>query len=388
VAFLVTGPGRIYYRLDGVEGRPVLVLSHSLGLDHGMWDPQMSALLSRFRVLRYDSRGHGASDAPEGDYTIEQLGRDALALMDGLGLDRVAWCGLSLGGMVGLWLAVHAPDRLSQLILANTTARIADPPGMEARRALVLAKGMPAVVDSVMARFFAPALLDANPPRVASARHTVLATNPIGYAGCCAAVRDHDQRAGLARIRTPTLVIGGDADVSMPWESHGAKLAAGIAGAQAVRLPTAHVANLGLPQAFGRAVLEFLTPAVDPVESGLAVRREALGAAHVDRALVSASELTRDFQQLITRFAWGAIWTRPGLDHRTRRLLVLVITASLGRWEEFRLHLSAGVDRELEWTDVEEALLQTAVYAGVPAANTAFQIANEERARRAEGGSQ
>ena len=139
---------RVYYRLEGAAGRPVVALSHSLGLDHTMWDPQVAALTARFRVLRYDLRGHGGSDATPGDYTVEQLGRDALALLDRLGLDRVAWCGVSLGGMVGQWLAAHAGDRLSDLILANSSPRIADPPGMEARRLAVLDGGTRAIVDA------------------------------------------------------------------------------------------------------------------------------------------------------------------------------------------------------------------------------------------------
>ena len=383
MAFFTLDGIRSYYRLEGADGLPVVVLSHSLGQDHTMWDGQMPDLLARFRVLRYDVRGHGATDAPEGDYTIKELGRDALALLDALHLERVAWCGLSLGGMVGQWLAVHVPERLSHLVLANTSPRIADPAGMEARRTTVLARGMSAVVEIAMSRFFTRALIEANPARVASARDTFLTTSPVGYAGCCAALRDFDGTAALGRIRTPTLVISGDADVAMPFDDHAARLGRGIAAARVVRLPAPHLSNLALPHAFTRAVLEFLAaPSREAFDAGLEVRRAILGEAHVSRALESATDLTRAFQQLITRYAWGGIWTRPGLDHRTRRLLVLATTVALGRWEEFRLHLAAGLDHDLEWSEVEEVLLQSAVYAGVPAANTAFTIAAEEYDRR------
>lgn len=369
---------RVYYRLEGAPGLPVLVLSHSLGLDHGMWDPQVADLTTRFRVLRYDTRGHGATDAPGGDYTMEQLGRDALALLDALGIAQVAWCGVSLGGMIGQWIAVHAPERLAALVLANTSPRVADPAAMESRRQTVLAGGMPAVVDAVMSRFFAAPLLDAPPPRVASARATVLATSPVGYAGCCAALRDFDGRRDLGRIRVRTLVVGGDADVSMPWDAHGAVLAREIAGAAYARMATAHLSNLGLPRTFTRVVLEFLAPRhEDALEAGLEVRRAMLGDAHVARSLAAATDLTRGFQHLITTSVWGGLWTRPGLDPATRRLLVLVTTAALGRWEEFELHLAAGIGRELEWSVVEEVLLMVAMYAGVPAANTAFKVASE-----------
>jgi 3-oxoadipate enol-lactonase/4-carboxymuconolactone decarboxylase len=383
MAFADLGTHRGYYRLEGGPGKPVLVLSHSLGLDHTMWDPQVPDLLSHFRVLRYDIRGHGASDAPPGEYSIDALGRDALALADALGLDAVAWCGLSLGGMIGQWIAIHAADRLSALVLANTSPRIADPAGMEARRVTVLEQGMAAVVDAALARFFTPALLAESPPRVASARETFLRTSAVGYAGAAAAVRDLDLRDSIGRIRAPTLIVSGDADASMPWEAHGALLASAIAGARVARLASAHLSNLELPRTFTRTVLEFLTAGPrDAFAAGLDVRRAVLGRGHVDGAMSSATDLTRAFQHIITRDVWGGIWTRPGLDHRTRRLLVLATTAALGRWEEFQLHLAAGLDHGLEWADVEEVLLQSAVYAGVPAANTAFRIASEERARR------
>jgi 3-oxoadipate enol-lactonase/4-carboxymuconolactone decarboxylase len=263
-------------------------------------------------------------------------------------------------------------------VLANTTARVSDPPAMDARRQAVLDGGMPAVADTVVSRFFTPAILARNPPRVASARRTLLTTAAVGYAGCCAAIRDMDQRADLGRIHVPTLVIAGDQDISMPWAEHGQVLASAIPGATAVRLNAAHVSNLERPHEFSAAVLRFLLPAAsDQHQAGMAMRRAVLGDAHVDRAIASTSDVNRDFQDLITRFAWGAVWTRPGLDERTRRLLVLAITASMGRWEEFRMHLQAGIADDLEWTDVEELLLQTSVYAGLPAANTGFQIAVE-----------
>jgi 3-oxoadipate enol-lactonase/4-carboxymuconolactone decarboxylase len=383
MAFADLSGHRLYYRLEGRPGRPVIALCHVLGLDHSMWDPQVPDLVERFRVLRYDLRGHGASDAPEGEYSVADLGRDAIALLDALGIDRAIWCGQSIGGMVGQWLAINAPDRLSHLILANTTPRVADPPGMEARRKTVLQSGVAAVADTAMRRFFTPGLVEQDPPRVASARQTFLATNAVGYAGCCAAVRDLDHTALLGKIRTPTLVIAGDADESMTFEGHGAVLARQIPGASLVRLAAAHVSSLELPRTFTRTVLEWLSPrSTERYELGLNVRRAVLGDAHVDGALSTATELTQDFQVLITRYAWGEVWSRPGLDERTRRLLVLAITAALGRREEFHLHLTAGLDHGLEWSDVEEVLLQTAVYAGVPAANTAFKLAADERARR------
>src|SRR6185436_10777319 len=163
---LTTASTTTYYRFDGGDGLPVLMLSHSLGQDHSMWDAQTSALSSRFRILRYDTRGHGASAVPAGDYRIEQLADDALALADALGIRTFAFCGLSLGGMVGQWLGANAPDRLTGLVLANTSPR-ADANGMEERRQLVLRHGMAGISDIVMGRFITRNVLAANPPAVA-----------------------------------------------------------------------------------------------------------------------------------------------------------------------------------------------------------------------------
>lgn len=379
---ILIGDTTCYYRLEGVDEGPVLMLSHSLGQDHGMWEPQIADLSAHFRVLRYDLRGHGASGVTAGDYTVEQLGGDALALVDALGIDRFAFCGLSLGGMIGIWLATHAPERLTTVVLANTSAR-ADAAGMEARRLTVLKDGMSAVADTVMGRFFSQRSIDAKSPTVATARRTLLAIDPVGYAGCCAAVRDMDQVSLLPAVAVPVLIVSGAHDVSLPWTGHGEVLAREIPHARVVHLPTAHLSNLEAPRSFTAALFDALRPtSMGSVEDGLRVRRLVLGDAHVDRSIAATSDFTRDFQELITRFAWGAVWTRPGLDVRTRRLLVLAITASLGRWEEFRLHVRTGLARELEWCDLEEVLLQTAVYAGVPAANTGFHHAAEEAHER------
>jgi 3-oxoadipate enol-lactonase/4-carboxymuconolactone decarboxylase len=370
---------RLFYRLEGRSGLPTLVLSHSLGCDHSMWMPQMPGLLDHFQVLRYDTRGHGASAVPAGDITLDQLGEDVLALTSMFGIATFAFCGLSMGGAVGEWLATKARERLIRLVLANTSPKFGTPDLWNARRKAVLEGGMQATVDAVMQRFFSPHMQDSAAAQ--STRAVLLGTDPRGYAACCAALRDADHRATLSTITTPTLVIGSENDPSTPWADHGAVLAREIPGAKALRLETAHLSNLEQPRGFTTAVLEFLLAAAadaDRFSAGMKVRRQVLGDQHVDRALKSATEFNQDFQELITRYAWGEIWTRPGLDHRTRRLLVLAITAGMGRWEEFRLHLRAGLAHGLEVTDIKETLLQVAVYAGVPAANTAFQIAREE----------
>lgn len=386
--FLSVNNTRLFYRLEGQSGRPVLVLSHSLGCDHSMWSPQMPDLLDHFQVLRYDTRGHGASDVPAGDYTMDHLGLDVLGLLDALKIPQAAFCGLSMGGAIGQWLALNAPHRLSALVLTNTSPKFGTPDLWNARRQSVMEGGMPAVVDGVMQRFFSAE--NQSSPIAQSTRAVLLGTDPKGYVGCCAALRDADFRSGLPRISIPTLVIGSDSDPSTPWEGHSSVLASQIPGAKALRLNTAHLSNLEQPRSFTTALLDFLLPkesSQDLFQAGMKIRRQVLGSEHVDRSLANATDFNRDFQDLITRYAWGAVWTRPGLDHRTRRLLVLAVTASLGRWEEFRLHLRAALAHGLEICDVKETLLQVAVYAGVPSANTAFQIAREELERAAKPGS-
>jgi 3-oxoadipate enol-lactonase / 4-carboxymuconolactone decarboxylase len=378
--FAISEGARIFYRLEGAPEKPLLVLAHSLGVDHGLWDPQLPALLRYVQVLRVDLRGHGASDSPAGDYTIEQLGRDVIAAVDSTARERFAYCGLSLGGMIGQWLGANATERITHLVLANTSPRVGAPDLFEARRKAVLEGGMTSVENAAMERFFSPRVLASANPQVATSRAALLAANPVGYAGCCAAIRDMDQRALLGRIRVPTLIIGGCLDASTPWEGHGDLLATAIPGARSIVLEAAHLSNVELPSAFTNALFDFLLPpqSNDRLAAGFTMRRSILGDGHVDRAVANTTELTRDFQDLITRYAWGTVWTRPGLDPKVRRLLVLAMTASLGRWEEFRLHLRAGLAAGLEMPDLEEVLLQVAIYAGVPAANTAFQIASEK----------
>ena len=373
---------RMFYRLQGNAGRPVLILSHSISTDHAMWDLQVEGLLPYFQILRYDTRGHGASEATAGEYSVEMLGKDILGMADALELSQFAFCGLSLGGAIGQWIAVHAPERVTHLVLANTSPQFVPRANWETRIAAVLKGGMQAVVDLAMQRFFSPDTLAKQNPHVASIRSVFLGTDPVGYLGCCAALRDMNHGDLIKQIKAPTLVISGDRDVATPWSGHGERLAQEIPGAKAIHLTAAHLSNIEQPHSFTTALLEFLLPRrntdTDSLQAGFEMRRAVLGDAHVDKAIAATTEFTRDFQELITRYAWGTIWSRPELDRRTRRLLVLAVTASLGRWEEFTLHLRAGLASDLELCDLKEVLLQTAVYAGVPAANTGFQIAADQ----------
>ena len=254
---------RLSYQLEGNEQNPVLILSNSLGTDMGMWVLQIPDLLPHFRVLRYDTRGLGSSDAPDGEYAMEQLGQDVLALADALQIPKFAFGGLSLGGMIGQWIGANAPGRVTALVLANTSPHLPPKSNWDDRRRAVLDRGMSAIVDTAMSRFFSPETLAENGPVVNSIRASFLATNPVGYAGCCSAIRDMDHRALLPRIIVPTLIIVGDKDVATPWAGHGEILAQNIPNSETVHLNTAHLSNVEQPAAFTSALLSFIRKSSD-----------------------------------------------------------------------------------------------------------------------------
>lgn len=249
---------RLHYRLDGPEQAPVLVLSNSLGTDLNMWAPQMPELAARFRVLRYDARGHGRSGLTPGPYAIDQLAGDVLRLLDALGIARAHFCGLSIGGMVGMWLGLRAPERIDRLVLCNTAAKIGTREMWNARIEAVRRGGMASVVEAVMDRWFTAAFRRRAPEAVRGVREAFLATDPEGYAACCAAVRDMDQRAELAGIRRPTLVIGASHDGATPPED-GLYVAEQIRGARYLELDAAHLSNIEDALRFTAAVREFLS---------------------------------------------------------------------------------------------------------------------------------
>lgn len=243
----------LHYTLDGPAGAPVLVLAHGLGLAAGMWDAQMAALAARFRVVRYDARGHGASSVPSGASTIDDLGRDAVALLDHLRLSRVHFCGLSLGGMTAMWLGVHAPERIASLVLANTAPQIGTREMWDARIATVNAHGMAAISDAAIARWFMPQFVAGSGSTVSALQSMFERTPAAGYVSCCAANRDADLRGAIVRIRAPSLVVSGTHDVATP-AAEGQWMALNIFRSGYVELPTAHLSNVEMPDVFGGLV--------------------------------------------------------------------------------------------------------------------------------------
>ncbi|MBK6350842.1 MAG: 3-oxoadipate enol-lactonase [Proteobacteria bacterium] len=247
----------LHARIDGPDGAPWLVLSNSLGATLEMWQPQVAAFSRDFRVLRYDTRGHGGSAVPPGPYTIEQLGSDVVGLLDTLGIARAHFCGLSMGGATGMWLAVHASSRIDRLVLCNTTPWLGPPEVMDARIATMRRDGMAALVEGILQRWFTADAITHHGAVVERIRQTLLQTPIDGYVGCCEALRDMDQRAELARIAAPTLVIAGTFDPA-PTPATAREWASMIPNARCMELSAAHLSNIGAAAEFNEAVPAFL----------------------------------------------------------------------------------------------------------------------------------
>jgi 3-oxoadipate enol-lactonase/4-carboxymuconolactone decarboxylase len=369
---------RLRWYEDGPPGAPPLVLLASVGASTRMWDPIAGALAEHHRVLRIDTRGHGDSPpAPAGGSPdIAELAADVLAVLDDRGLARVDLAGLSLGGMIGMWIAAHAPQRLGRLALLCTSAHLPPAQGWLDRAAAVRAGGMAAVVEPVTARWLTPALAERDPALLQRLRQVFTAVDAESYAQCCAAIAVLDLRPDLARIAAPTLVIAGADDPATPPE-HARVIAAGIAGARVeVVSPAAHLAVVEQPGRIAALLLDHFRAAGNPA-AGMTVRRAVLGDAHVDRAIAATTPFSDPFQQFITRYAWGEIWTRPGLTRRDRSIATIAALVAMGAERELALHLRAGLRNGLTRAELAEVLLHTAVYAGVPRANRAFAVAEQ-----------
>ena len=248
---------RLSWSAQGPAEAPALLLLNALGTTVDLWRPQIHRLAYAFRVVRFDARGHGASDAPPGPYTLDRLGRDALAVLDAAGAPRAHVCGVSLGGQTALWLALHAPERVAGVVAANTGARIGTTALWSQRIRDAETRGMQALVEPAMARWFTPRFRGSDPETVDRFRRMLQEGSPTGYAGCCAALRDADLRADLHRIERPTLVIAGNDDDATPPAAARA-ICERIAGAELLALDAAHLAGVERPDAFTAGMLAFL----------------------------------------------------------------------------------------------------------------------------------
>jgi 3-oxoadipate enol-lactonase len=251
------GDATIEWQAEGPAAAPVLLLSHSIGTTSRLWDSQTHALAGDFRVVRYDTRGHGGSTAAERPFTIDDLGRDALAVLDAAGVDRAHVCGISMGGMTAMWLGVHAPQRVRSLVFANTAAKLGTEAMWTDRIAQVRAKGMAPLAEYMMTRWFSDAFRKTSPAIVAQYQSMFAACDPAGYAGCAAALRDADMRPFIARITAPSLVVVGREDPATPPRD-GEAIRDAIIGARLVALEASHLSNVECAEAFTSHVLAFL----------------------------------------------------------------------------------------------------------------------------------
>lgn len=362
----------VHVREDGSAHAPALLLLHSLGTSGKVWGPVVAALAASFYVIRPDMRGHGGTAATPGPYTIAQLAEDAVGVLDALGVQRAAIVGLSIGGLIAQQLCYAAPERAASLTLMDTALKIPPATLWHERAALVRAKGMQAVVEPVVARWVTA---EAPAHAAETLRALLLATAPEGYAGSAEAIAAADLTEQSAHLALPTLVLVGEADQATPIASAEA-LRDTIPGAQLELIAgAAHIPTAEQPAAVAGALLRFL--AGNGLAAGLRTRRAVLGDAHVERSMSNATDFDRNFQQWITATAWGGVWSRPHFDRRTRSIITLALLAGLGREEEFKLHLRATRNTGATPEDISEMLLHVAVYAGVPAANSAMRMAKQ-----------
>ncbi|WP_329464439.1 bifunctional 3-oxoadipate enol-lactonase/4-carboxymuconolactone decarboxylase PcaDC [Streptomyces sp. NBC_01431] len=357
---------------------PTLLLGPSLGTTLDVWEPQLTPLSRHFNVIRWDLPGHGGSPAsdllPAPAPTLATLGALVLELLDTLRVDTAAYAGISLGGAVGAWLAAHHPERVASLALICSSAHFGPPEPWRERAKSVRSRGVGHLADTAPGRWFTPRF--PAPPHLLNGHRRV---DPAAYAACCDILAGLDLRADLPRIAAPTLVVAGRDDLATP-PPHARELADGIPDAQLVELPrAAHLANVEQPEAVRDALLGHLIrdhPG-SVASRGEGARRAVLGDAHVDRALARTTPFTARFQDFITRYAWGEIWGRDTLDRRTRSAVTLTALVAGGHKDELALHVRGALRNGLSPDEIAEVLLQCAVYCSVPAANSAFAIAEQ-----------
>jgi 3-oxoadipate enol-lactonase / 4-carboxymuconolactone decarboxylase len=368
--------------LVDAPGRPLLLLGPSLGTSAAaLWQRCARSLRGDFHVVGWDLPGHGRSAPAEAAFGIAGLAREVLALADRLrpgGTFRYA--GDSVGGAVGLQLLLDAPERVESAVLLCTAAKIGESSGWRQRAETVRADGTQAVLAGSIQRWFAPGFADREPAVAEPLLDALRAADPESYALVCEALAVFDVRDRLREITAPVLAVAGAEDQPTPPAGL-AQIAEGVRNGRLVVLDgVAHLAPAERPGEVAALLDEHFGGPVtrDQVrEAGMAVRRAVLGDAHVDRAVAGTTAFTRDFQELITGYAWGEIWTRPGLDRRSRSMVTLTALVALGHHEELAMHLRAARTNGLTDDEIKEVLLQTAVYCGVPAANTAFRIAQQ-----------
>jgi 3-oxoadipate enol-lactonase / 4-carboxymuconolactone decarboxylase len=373
-------------QLSNPSAGPLLLLGNSIGTSGtALWSATAGFLGERFHVVGWDLPGHGRNTDPVSDgFSMAELAAGVMAFADRVLTDRgepagrLYYAGDSLGGVVGLQALLDAPDRIVAAVLLCTGAKIGDAAGWWERAARVRASGTTVLVNQSVERWFAPGFLEREPQVASQLLDSLRAADAEAYALACEALADFDVRSRLGEIAVPVLAVAGAEDFATPADML-AEIAHGVQrGALQVLDGVAHLAPAEAPQEVAKLIMKHFdaeNPGADRYAAGMEVRREVLGDDHVDRATAAATDFTQDFQKLITEYAWGTIWTRPGLDRRSRSMITLTALVARGHHEELAMHVRAARRNGLSVEEIKEVLLQTAIYCGVPDANTAFRIA-------------
>ena len=376
-------------QLGGSSDLPLLVCGPSLGTSAtALWSPVAALLAEDFHVVAWDLPGHGVNRGGTADaFTMPELGSGVLSFVEGVLDEReqpggsFVYAGDSVGGAVGLQLLLDVPERVRGAALVCSAARLGDETMWRERADLVRGSGTSVMVEASARRWFRPGFIDEQPDLASRLLHALQDTDRFGYAAVCGALATFDARERLAHITAPVVAVAGAYDVAAPVAGM-AEVAHGVADGRLVVLErAAHQAPVEAPEETARAIREVAgirptpTTVAQRRDAGMAVRRAVLGDEHVDRATASATDLTREFQELITDYAWGGIWTRPGLDRRSRSLITLTALIARAHHDELAMHLRAARTNGLTNDEIKELILQTAIYCGVPDANTAFRVA-------------
>nr|WP_235547700.1 MULTISPECIES: 4-carboxymuconolactone decarboxylase [unclassified Nocardioides] len=382
-------PSITIVRMTGARDRaelPLLVLGPSLGTSAAtLWTASAAGLTDVFDVVAWDLPGHGHNrSVPEEPFTMGELAAGVLRVVDDVLTQRgqprgpFFYAGDSVGGAVGLQLMLDAPDRVVAAGLLCTGAQIATPDSWTERIGKVSASGTPVMVSASAERWFGPGFAEREPARASALLHALSDAVDEGYVQVCGALAAYDVRDQLSRVAAPVLAVAGSADVATPPDKL-REIADGVQDGTYVELDgVAHLAPAEAPEEVARLLRQHFLGEEPPREEspGMTVRREVLGDAHVDRAVAGTTDFTRDFQELITAYAWGEIWTRPGLDRRSRSMITLTALIARGHHEELAMHVRAALRNGLTVDEIKEVILQSAIYCGVPDANTAFRIAS------------
>jgi 3-oxoadipate enol-lactonase / 4-carboxymuconolactone decarboxylase len=384
--FITANGVRLFYDITGTDDAPPLLFSNSLGTSLEMWDEVIRGMAPYYRCIRYDTRGHGRSEAVASSASIHDLAADAAGLLGALGIESAHIAGLSIGGMTAQALAVSYPSKVRTLSLLATSAYMPPASLWEERIRAVRAEGTAPLAAATMERWFTPGFRERSPEKVERVKARLLTIPAEGYAVCCGAIAQMDLREPIRGIKNPTLIIAG-ADDPATTPAMAEDIKARIPHAELTILsPAAHLLAVERPEAVISHLLDFLSrhggvpvsqAGASAFAAGLANRKAVLGVEHVERSLVAAGVFGAPWQDFITRNAWGEIWGDATLPAKTRSLVTLAMMVTLGREDEFKLHIRPALRNGVSLDELRALLVQTAIYAGMPAANNAFKWVHE-----------